>query len=61
MFVAGDFRYGGEDIISAVEDGKQAAFAIDENLMAERYIAKHVAFDCCHTNGETGRVRDHDL
>ena len=29
VFVAGDFSYGGEDVINAVEDGKQAAAAID--------------------------------
>lgn len=61
VFVAGDFSYGGEDIINAVEDAKQAAAAIDTFLMGEQRLTKHVAVEEVFTNGETGRVRDHDL
>ena len=61
VFVAGDFSYGGVDIINAVEDGKQAAAAIDTKLMGTTRLKKHVAVEEVFTNGETGRVRDHDV
>jgi formate dehydrogenase major subunit len=61
VFVAGDFSYGGEDIINAVEDGKQAAAAIDTFLTGEVRLKKHVAVEEIDTRGETGRVRDHDV
>jgi formate dehydrogenase major subunit len=61
VFVAGDFSYGGEDIINAVEDGKQAAAAIDTYLTGQVRLKKHVAVEEIRTRGETGRLRDHDI
>ncbi len=61
VFVAGDFYYGSLDVIHAVEDGKAAAAQIDEALMGEQRLRTHVAIELVDTDGETGRVRDHDL
>jgi ferredoxin len=61
VFVAGDFSYGGVDIITSGEDAKQAAAEIDTFLTGEKRLKKHVAVEEVFTNGETGRVRDHDL
>ena len=61
VFVAGDFSYGGEDVINAVEDAKQATAEMDTFLMGEPRLTRHVAVEEVLTNGETGRVRDHDL
>jgi formate dehydrogenase major subunit len=61
VFVAGDFYYGSLDVIHAVEDGKAAAEQIDESLMGAKRLKKHVGVELIDTDGETGRVRDHDL
>jgi len=61
VFVAGDFSYGSLDVIHAVEDGKAVADEIDEYLMAEKRHKQHVAIELVENNGDTGRVRDHDL
>lgn len=61
VFVAGDFSYGGVDVINAVEDGKQAAAAIDTQLTGEVRLKKHVAVEDMGGRGDTGRVRDHDI
>jgi glutamate synthase (NADPH/NADH) small chain len=61
VFVAGDFYYGSLDVIHAVEDGKAAAQDIDEFLMGSRRLKTHVGVELIDTDGETGRVRDHDM
>jgi formate dehydrogenase major subunit len=61
VFVAGDFSYGGVDVINAVEDGKQAAAAIDQMLTGEVRLRTHVAVTDVDTRGDAGRVRDHDV
>lgn len=61
VFVSGDFKDGGEDVITAVNDAKKAADVIDLYLMGEQRRKTHVAIDLVSTNGETGRVRDHDI
>ena len=61
VYVAGDFGMGALDVIHAVEDGKQAAATIDTALMGKQRMKKHVAVELIDSNGETGRVRDHDL
>ena len=61
VFVAGDFKDGGVDVITAVNDAKEAADAIDLFLTGAQRRKTHVAIDLVTTNGETGRVRDHDL
>ena len=61
VFVAGDFAYGSLDVIHAVEDGKAAAEEVDEFLMGKRRTKQHVAVETIEQDGETGRLRDHDL
>jgi ferredoxin len=61
IFVSGDFNYGSQDVITAVNDGKEAAEAIDTSLMGRQRRVKHIAIEMTQVNGETGRVRDHDL
>ncbi|MDA0990971.1 MAG: FAD-dependent oxidoreductase [Verrucomicrobia bacterium] len=61
VFVAGDFYYGSLDVIHAVEDGKACADRIDRFLTGKRRLKKHVGVELIETNGETGRVRDHDI
>ncbi|MCZ6673783.1 MAG: FAD-dependent oxidoreductase [Verrucomicrobia bacterium] len=61
VFVAGDFNYGSFDVITAVNDGKEVANKIDTLLMGEERRKTHIAITMTDTNGETGRVRDHDI
>ncbi|MDE0837885.1 MAG: FAD-dependent oxidoreductase [Kiritimatiellae bacterium] len=61
VFVAGDFKDGGEDVITAVNDAKKAADLIDLYLTGTQRRKTHVAIDLVSTNGETGRLRDHDI
>ncbi len=61
IFLAGDFHTGSLDVIHAVEDGKKAADAIDTFLSGAPRRKLHVGVTLMETNGETGRVRDHDL
>ena len=61
VFVAGDFSYGGEDIINSVEDAKQASAKMDSFLTGEVRLKKHVVVEEIINRGETGRVRDHDV
>jgi formate dehydrogenase major subunit len=60
LFEAGDFA-GGANVIEAVASGKRAARAIDERLMGARRLEDAVAVETVERDGETGRVRDHDL
>ena len=61
LFVAGDFSYGSLDVIHAVEDGKAVADEIDEHLMGKKRLKEHVAIELIEGDGETERLRDHDL
>ena len=61
VFMSGDFNYGSLDVITAVQDGKDAAEKIDTSLMGGKRRQKHIAIEMTEVNGETGRVRDHDL
>ncbi len=61
VFVAGDFSYGSLDVIHAVEHGKSAADEIDTFLMGAKRHTQHVAVEWIDNDGDTGRVRDHDL
>ncbi len=61
VFMSGDFNYGSLDVITAVQDGKDAAEKIDTSLMGGKRRQKHIAIEMTQVNGETGRVRDHDL
>ncbi|UCE60777.1 MAG: FAD-dependent oxidoreductase [Phycisphaerales bacterium] len=58
MFVTGDFRTGPLDVIHAVADAKDAAYAIDEFLMGSKRLRRWVRIEEAN---ETGRLRDHDL
>jgi len=61
VFMAGDFNYGSFDVITAVSDGKEAAKKIDTFLMGMERRKEHIGITMLDTNGETGRVRDHDI
>jgi len=61
VYVAGDFNYGSFDVITAVADGKAVADKIDLSLMGMQRRKEHVGITMIETNGETGRVRDHDI
>ena len=62
IFVSGDFRNGGVDVITAVSDGKEAADKIDAYLMGEQRRKLHVGIEMAdEESGESGRFRDHDL
>ena len=61
VYVAGDFSYGSLDVIHAVEDGKAVAEEIDEHLMGKKRLKQHVAIELVESDGETQRLRDHDL
>lgn len=61
LFAAGDYFNGSVSVIQSVADGKNAASVIDEYLQGELRIKKHVYLEMAHPEGETGRVRDHDL
>ena len=61
VFVAGDFHTGSLDVIHAVEDAKKVADRVDGFLMQAVRRKQHVAVSLIQSNGETGRVRDHDL
>jgi NADPH-dependent glutamate synthase beta subunit-like oxidoreductase/ferredoxin len=61
VFIAGDFNYGSLDVITAVNDGKEVAEKIDTHLMGEKRRKDHIGITMLDTNGETGRVRDHDI
>ena len=61
VFVAGDFHTGSLDVIHAVEDAKKAADRVDAFLTGKVRRKQHVAVSLLTNNGETGRVRDHDL
>lgn len=61
VYMSGDFNYGSFDVITAVQDGKDAAEKIDTALMGKQRRKQHIAIEMTNVNGETGRVRDHDL
>ena len=48
-------------MIHAVEDGKKVADEIDEFLLGEQRLKTHVGIEMTDANGETGRLRDHDV
>jgi ferredoxin len=58
IFVCGDFHTGPLDVIHAVADGKEAAYAIDESLLGRKRLGRWVKIQQAE---ETGRLRDHDL
>ncbi len=60
LFTCGDFRTGSLDVIHAVADGKAAADAIDRALTGRTRRPTGVAIEAV-ADGETGRVREHDL
>ena len=61
VWMAGDFNYGSFDVITAVNDGKEVAKKIDTQLMGSERRKTHIGITMLDTNGETGRVRDHDI
>jgi len=61
VFATGDFATGADNVIKAVANGKEVAEDIDHFLMGERRMETFVSVTTLDQDGETGRVRDHDL
>ncbi|MBD3422594.1 MAG: FAD-dependent oxidoreductase [Chitinivibrionales bacterium] len=61
LFAAGDFETGSNDVIHAVAEGRSAALAIDRFLTGEERLETYVKVETTSQDGDTGRVRDHDL
>ncbi|MBN2221838.1 MAG: FAD-dependent oxidoreductase [Vallitaleaceae bacterium] len=61
LFVIGDFYSGSMDVIHSIADGKNVARIIDAQLMKRVRSRKAVKVEGAHWNGETGRMRAHDV
>lgn len=61
LFVTGDFATGSDNVIKAVANGKAVAEEIDIALTGKQRLERLVCVEACDGDGETGRVRDHDL
>jgi NADPH-dependent glutamate synthase beta subunit-like oxidoreductase len=61
LFAAGDVVSGSLDVIHAVAQGKAAAAAIDRFLTGQVRRTLHVGVTLIDNDGETGRVREHDV
>jgi len=61
IFTAGDFQGGAADVITAVASGKAAAVDMDAVLQGGRRLFPAVDVEKTDRDGDTGRVRDHDL
>jgi glutamate synthase (NADPH/NADH) small chain len=61
LFTAGDFQGGAADVITAVASGKAAAVDIDAALQGRRRLFPAVRVVRTDRDGDTGRVRDHDI
>ncbi len=61
VFVAGDFATGSDNVIKAVAHGKAAAREIDLFLMRTDRLRDVVRIEMLDNDGDTGRVRDHDI
>jgi NADPH-dependent glutamate synthase beta subunit-like oxidoreductase/ferredoxin len=61
VFAAGDFATGSDNVIKAVANGKAVAREMDTFLMGSDRLRDVVKIDILDNDGETGRVRDHDI
>jgi NADPH-dependent glutamate synthase beta subunit-like oxidoreductase/ferredoxin len=63
IFSAGELLTGSSDVIHVVAEGKAVADQIDQFLVGEQRIKKHVVIEMQpqSRNGETGRFRAHDV
>ena len=61
LFVSGDFKGGSADVINAVASGKEVALLMDEHLMGVKRLMRGVKYELTDCDGETGRLRDHDI
>jgi NADPH-dependent glutamate synthase beta subunit-like oxidoreductase len=61
VFAAGDFATGSDNVIKAVANGKAVAREIDAFLMGTDRLQDVVEIEILNNDGETGRVRDHDI
>lgn len=61
VFVAGDFATGSDNVIKAVANGKAVAREMDAFLMGQDRLRDVVKIETIDNDGDTGRVRDHDI
>jgi formate dehydrogenase major subunit len=61
LFVTGDFATGSDNVIKAVANGKAVAREIDTFLMGHERLEDAVSLQRLENDGDTGRLRDHDL
>jgi len=61
LFVTGDFETGSKDVIHAVGSAKISSKAIDRYLMDKDRFETFVQVETHDNDGNTGRVRDHDM
>lgn len=61
VFATGDFASGSDNVIKAVANGKKVAREIDRFLMGSSRLETGVEIAPHANEGDTGRVRDHDI
>jgi formate dehydrogenase major subunit len=61
IFTAGDFLNGSNNVIRAIADGKVVASMIDTFLMGKERRSTYIKVEPAHSNGESGRSRQHDV
>jgi len=61
VFATGDFATGSDNVIKAVANGKAVARQMDAFLMGRDRLRDVVEIELIDNDGDTGRVRDHDL
>ena len=61
VFVTGDFATGSDNVIKAVANGKAVAREMDAFLTGRRRLEDGVSLERLGNEGDTGRLRDHDL
>lgn len=61
VFVAGDFATGSDNVIKAIANGKAVAREMDAVWAGRDRLRDVVEIETVDNDGDTGRVRDHDI
>ena len=61
VFTVGDFNQGSLDVIHAIADAKKVVKNIDRFLMKKVRLTEKVKIELIDNQGQTGRLRDHDI
>ena len=61
IFTAGDFLNGSKNVVRSIADGKTVASIIDTFLIGKQRRETVIKVEPAHSNGESGRSRQHDL